>query len=182
MSRYGLLLATLLLTAAGSNQVLAQGACDRDCLRSTLNAYMAAVVANDVGAAPVVLGFRQTENAINVAPGNGVWQSVTGLGEVRLTYVDEVSGQAAYFGTVEEGEQVAIVTVRVKVEGREVTEAEWYLARADDPGLSGPRQPGGPPANLHNPEYLQSNAPGCSRRSRRSRTRREARLHCRCFG
>ena len=46
----------------------------------------------------------------------------------------------------------AVVTVRVRVENRQLTEAEWYVARADDPGLNGPRQPGRPPANLHNPE------------------------------
>src|SRR6185436_3637218 len=34
-----------------------------------------------------------------------------------------------------------------------------YIARADDPGLNGPRQPGRPPANLHNPEYLAKNPP-----------------------
>ena len=45
------------------------------------------------------------------------------------------------------------------VEGRRLTEAEWYLARADDPGLNGPRQPGRPPANLHNPDYLSKNPP-----------------------
>ncbi|HET8697926.1 MAG TPA: hypothetical protein VFO94_10595, partial [Gammaproteobacteria bacterium] len=137
----------------------AQGSCDRECLRSMLDRYLAAVVAHDPGAAPVVTGFRQTENAINVAPGNGVWRSVTGLGEVQRKYFDAVSGQAAYFGTVEEGDAIAIVTVRVRVENRAITEAEWYIARADDPGLSGARQPGRPPANLHNPEYLARNQP-----------------------
>lgn len=153
------LLFCLLLACSGSTSAFAQTACGRDCLRSSLDRYLAAVVANDPDSAPVVLGFRQTENAINVPPGKGVWQSVTGLGEVQRRYVDEVSGQAAYFGTVEEGSETAIVTVRVKVEDRAITEAEWYLARADDPGLNGPRQPGGPPANLHNPEYLAAHPP-----------------------
>jgi len=160
MTRTSLLLVLgLALAGLSPSPASAQGACDRDCLRTTLNQYLAAVVAGDPGTAPVVVGFRQTENAINVAPGSGVWQSVTGLGEVQRTYVDDVSGQAAYFGTVEEGGETAIVTVRVKVENRAITEAEWYLARADDPGLGGPRQPGGPPANLHNPEYLAANPP-----------------------
>ena len=159
--RSTLVLSALLLLGAASNQAQGQGQanCDRDCLRSTLMAYLDAVVADDPEAAPLVLGFRQTENAINVAPGDGVWQSVTGLGEVQRSYVDELSGQAAYFGAVEEGDETAIVTVRVKVENRQITEAEWYLARADDPGLNGPRQPGEPPANLHNPEYLEQNPP-----------------------
>jgi hypothetical protein len=145
--------------AGGATDALAQAACDRACLRAMLDQYLAAVVADDPGTAPLVVGFRQTENAINVRPGEGVFNTVTGLGEVQRRYFDPVSGQAAYYGTVEEGSGTAIVTVRVRVENRELTEAEWYLARADDPGLNGPRQPGRPPANLHNPEYLTQHPP-----------------------
>ena len=117
------------------------------------------MIKHDPAAAPLVVGFRQTENAINVRPGNGVWKTVTSLGAVQRRYLDPASGQAAYYGTVEESGGAAIVTVRVRVEGRRLTEAEWYLARADDPGLNGPRQPGRPPANLHNPDYLSKNPP-----------------------
>jgi hypothetical protein len=136
-----------------------QGECDRSCLGEALDGYLAAVVAHDPARASVAVGFRQTENAINVAPGRGVWQSVTALGAVQRKYFDTVTGQAGYFGTVMEGEETAIVTVRLRVENRAVIEAEWYIARANDPGLSGPRQPGQPPANLHNPEYLGQNPP-----------------------
>jgi hypothetical protein len=137
----------------------AQGTCDRTCLRAMLEGYLDAVVDNDPASAALAVGIRETENAINFAPGRSVWQSVTALGEVQRFYLDEVSGQAAYFGTVEEGSDTAIVTVRIRVENREVTEAEWYVARENDPGLNGPRQPGGPPANLHNPGYLAQNPP-----------------------
>jgi hypothetical protein len=159
MSRYlGVILVGLVASAAAT-PAAAQAACDRACLRTMLDQYLGAVVKHDPGAAPLVVGFRQTENAINVRPGNGVWKTVTGLGKVQRRYLDPVSGQAAYYGTVEEGASTAIVTVRVRVENRQLTEAEWFLARADDPGLNGPRQPGRPPANLHNPEYLAQNPP-----------------------
>ena len=148
-----------LMMASGATQAAAQATCDRACLRTMLDQYLAAVVKHDPSAAPLVVGFRQTENAINVRPGNGTWKTVTGLGKVQRRYLDATSGQAAYYGTVEEGSSTAIVTVRVRVENKQLTEAEWYLARADDPGLSGPRQPGRPPANLHNPEYLAKNPP-----------------------
>jgi hypothetical protein len=124
-----------------------------------LDQYLAAVIKHDPAAAPLVVGFRQTENAINVRPGNGVWKTVTALGKVQRRYLDPVTGQAAYYGTVEEGGSTAVVTVRVRVENRQLTEAEWYVARENDPGLSGPRQPGRPPANLHNPDYLAQNPP-----------------------
>jgi len=151
----------LLATAIAGSPALAsaQTTCDRACLRTMLDQYLAAVVKHDPVAAPLVVGFRQTENAINVRPGNGVWKSVTGLGKVQRRYLDPVSGQAAYYGTVEEGSETAVVTVRVRVENRKLTEAEWFLARANDPGLNGPRQPGRPPANLHNPDYLAQNPP-----------------------
>jgi len=124
-----------------------------------LDQYLAAVVAHDPSKAPLVVGFRQTENAVNVAPGQGMWQSATALGKVQRRYFDPVTGQAGYYGTVMEGDEPAIVTVRLRVEDNALTEAEWYIARANDPGLSGPRQPGRPPANLHNPEYLEQNPP-----------------------
>jgi hypothetical protein len=51
------------------------------------------------------------------------------------------------------------VTVRVRVENRKLTEGEWYIARENDPGLNGPRQPGAGPANAYNVEYLTQNPP-----------------------
>ena len=160
MTRYvcGVVLG-LMAFVGGTQPASAQTTCDRACLRTTLDQYLAAVVKHDPNAAPLVVGFRQTENAINVRPGNGVWKTVTGLGKVQRRYLDPVSGQAAYYGTVEEGSETAIVTVRVRVENRKLTEAEWFLARANDPGLNGPRRQGGPPANLHNPDYLAQNPP-----------------------
>jgi hypothetical protein len=88
-----------------------------------------------------------------------VWKTITGLGKMQRRYVDAVTGQAAYYGIVEEGGSSAIATARIRVQNHKVTEAEWYLARPDDPGLNGPRQPGRPPANLFNPEYLTANPP-----------------------
>jgi hypothetical protein len=145
--------------AGGTVPAIGQAACDRACLRGMLDQYLNAVVKHDPTAAPLVVGFRQTENAINVRPGNGLWKSVTGLGKVQRRYFDAVSGQAAYFGTVEEGDSTAIVNVRVRVENRKLTEAEWHVARENDPGLSGPRQPGRGPANAFNKDYLAQNPP-----------------------
>ena len=150
----------VIVVAVVAGSASAQTTCDRACLRTMLDQYLTAVVKHDPGAAPLVVGFRQTENAINVRPGNGgVWKSVTALGKVQRRFFDATTGQAGYYGTVEEGSSTAIVTVRVRVENKQLTEAEWYIARADDPGLNGSRQPGRPPANLHNPEYLAKNPP-----------------------
>src|SRR5206468_2296615 len=83
--------------------------CDRACLKTALDQYLTAVVTHNPSAAPLFSGFRQTENAVVVRPGTGVWKSVSGLGKVQRRYLDAVSGQAAYFGIVEEGATSAIV-------------------------------------------------------------------------
>ena len=112
----------VVVVAVGVGSASAQTTCDRACLRTMLDQYLTAVVKHDPGAAPLVVGFRQTENAINVRPGNGgVWKSVTALGKVQRRYLDATSGQAAYYGTVEEGNSTAIVTVRVRIENKQLS-------------------------------------------------------------
>lgn len=143
---------------ATAGAAAAQGDCDRACLRTTLDRYLSAVVVHDPARAPLAVGFRQTENAVNTRPGDGVWKTVTGLGAVQRRYFDALTGQAGYFGIVEEGSRLAVVTVRVRVERRQITEAEWYLARNGDPGLRPPRE-GQPPPNLFNPEGLAKDPP-----------------------
>jgi len=142
----GLVMAAARVEAAGP-------ACDRACLKTTLDAYLNAVIKHDPSAAPLMVGFRQTENAIVVRPGTGLWKSMTGLGAVQRRYLDPVTGQAAFFGIIEEGAGKAVVTVRVKVDDRKISEAEWLLARK---GEWGPNGPGG---NVFNPESLAMTPP-----------------------
>jgi hypothetical protein len=168
------LTAAAAIVIGGATAASAQNDCDRACLKTALDQYLAAVIKHDPAAAPLVVGFRQTENAINVPPGGGVWKTVTSLGKVQRRYLDTVSGQAGYYGIVEEGGSSAIVTVRVRVQNRKITEAEWYLARPGDPGLNGPAQPGRPPANLFNPDYLTANPPPERTLSAAQRLPREA--------
>src|SRR5215813_12140261 len=108
------------VVALRSAPAAAQSVCDRTCLRTILDQYLAAVVKHDPSAAPLVIGFRQTENAINTRPGNGVWKTISALGKVQRRYLDPVTGQAAYYGTLEEadkdGGKTILATVRVRVE------------------------------------------------------------------
>jgi hypothetical protein len=128
--------------------------CDRACLKATLDQYLAAIIQHEPTAAPLAVGYRHTENAINIPPGKGVWQSVSALGKVQRRYIDPESGQAAYYGVVDESGKLAIVTARLRVENRSITEAEWYIAREGDPGL-----PGSTPPNNWNPDSLTTTPP-----------------------
>jgi hypothetical protein len=143
-----------LLAFCGSTPSLAAGTnCDRACLRAVLDQYLNAVIKHDPGAAPLMIGFRQTENAIVVRPGTGLWKSMTGLGTMQRRYIDAVTGEAAYFGIIEEGAEKAVVTLRMKVDDRKISEAEWILARKGEWG------PNGPNGNVFNAESLVANPP-----------------------
>jgi hypothetical protein len=133
-------------------------ACDRACLKSTLDQYLNAVVQHNPSAAPLSIGFRQTENAMVRKQGTGLWQSAKALGKLQRRYFDTETGQAGYFGTLDEETGPAIVTVRLKIEDRKITEAEWVLSRKGDPGL-GPQ--GGQQANaaFNDVDYLLAHPP-----------------------
>lgn len=138
----------------------AQGAaCDRECLRATLMRYLNAVAKNAPDEAGIIAGFRQTENAEVKRVGAGTWESVTALGVVQRYYLDPVSGQAAYFGLVEERGKPAVVSVRVKVSERQITEAEWYIGREGQPGMAGDPAPDGTGAAPYDPAYVIANPP-----------------------
>jgi len=153
------ILSFMICAAALCSSAFAAESCDRACLKNTLDQYLKAVIAHNPSGAPLFGGYRQTENAVVVKLGNGVWKTVTGLGKVQRRFADPVSGQAAYYGIVEEGDKLAIVTARIRVEDRKITEGEWYIARENDPGLNGPRQPGAGPANVFNPDGLIASPP-----------------------
>jgi hypothetical protein len=132
--------------------------CDRACLKATLDQYLRALVKHDPAAAPLGIAFRQTENAVVSLPGTGLWRSVTALGKLDRRYYDATTEQAAYFGTLDEAGGPVIVTLRLRVEDRKITEAEWVLNRKGDPGL-GPLGGGQADAAFYDPEYLIAHAP-----------------------
>ena len=136
--------------------------CDRACLKTTLDQYLNALVTHKPGSAPLSVGFRQTENAVVRRLGTGLWESATGLGKVQRRYFDPESGNAGYFGLLEEAAGPAIATLRLKVEDRKITEAEWVLSRKGDPGLG---SNGGAQANAayYDPEYLIAHQPPSDR-------------------
>lgn len=131
-------LAALLGSAAPA---LAQRAdCNRACLSRTLDQFIKAVVARDPAKAPLAAHFRQTQNAVAIPAGEGIWKSNEGIGAVDRRYVDPLTGETEFYGTMKEGDTQAIVSARVRVENQQITEAEWHIARKGDAGIAG--QPG----------------------------------------
>jgi hypothetical protein len=131
-------------------------------LKTTLDQYLNAVVMHKPAAAPLSVGFRQTENAVVRRLGTGLWESATSLGKVQRRYFDPETGNAGYFGLLEEAAGPTIATLRLKVEDRKITEAEWVLSRKGDPGL-GPNAGAQSNAAYYDPEYLLAHQPPSDR-------------------
>jgi len=128
---------TLVLGLGLSSLAHAQATCDRACLDTTLNAYMDAIVAHDPAQAPIATNYRHTENDVVIPLGKGMWQSVTGMGAIVRHYLDPQTGNAVFYGILNEGDIEAIAGIRLQVENRLVTEAEWFIGRDADPGSDG---------------------------------------------
>ena len=128
----------LALTAGSAN---AKVNCDRSCLNGKLDQFLKAVAAKDPSKANLWVGFRETVNADLTAPGDGIWKTNTGFGSLDRRYFDSETAQAEFYGTIKEGDSTAIVSLRLKLHGDQIGEAEWHIARAADPGITGdPKQ------------------------------------------
>src|ERR1700722_18390574 len=123
-TRLRIIAACALFALFGSTNVsAATGTCDRACLKNYLDQYLNAVLKHDPSAAPLWAGFRETENAVVTHAGNGAWKTFTGFGKLQRRFADTVNQSAGYFGTLEEGSDTDIVSVRIKVENEKITEA-----------------------------------------------------------
>ena len=108
-------------------------ACDRACLYSVLDQYLAALASRDARKAPWGPVVRNSENNVVLPVGDGLWGTLTKMGSYQLRIADPDTGQVAYFGAVDENGAVSPFVVRLKVEQRQVVEAETLVRRkADD--------------------------------------------------
>jgi hypothetical protein len=153
---------------AGSTAALAED-CNRDCLKRHLDTYLSSVANHKPADAGLWVGFRQTENAVVIPEGQGAWKNVTALGSIQRRYLDPVQSQAGYFGTVMLGDEEAVVAIRLKVQWNQVTEAEWFISRKSDPGVTG--EPGKTPFSI---ETLKATLPAQRVVPKAERMQREA--------
>jgi hypothetical protein len=124
-----------LVWLSGGGAHASEAACGRACLRQVLDGYIGAVFKHDVAAAPLAAHARATLNAAPLGDGEGIWRTLTGYGPVQRRYFDTQTGQALYYGLMDEGGQTNIVALRVKVDHHHVAEAEWTVARAGSGGM-----------------------------------------------
>ncbi len=117
-------------------RLAAQGAaaCDRACLAGVMTAYLSSLVAHDATAAPLASGARFTEDARELAVGEGLWKSATKLRPFRTDFLDPQTGTAAVHTVVEENGAPVLLAARLRVVNRRITEIETIAVRSQQEG------------------------------------------------
>ena len=105
------------------------GTCDRACLEEIADRYLDAMVAHDASKAPLADDLIFTENTVKLPPTEGLWFTASGLGNFKFYVADTETGQVVWTGIVKEHDKPVLLSVRLKVEDRRITEAESIAVR-----------------------------------------------------
>ena len=125
------ILVPLCLFALGAAAAPAEkpASCDRACLEGIADQYLSAMVAHDASKAPFAKGLIFTENTIKLPPTEGLWFTASGLGDFKFYVCDLQTGQVAWTGIAKEHDKPVLLSVRLKVVDRKITEAESIVVR-----------------------------------------------------
>jgi hypothetical protein len=104
---------------------------DRPALYGYADAYLGALAARDASRLPWAERVIFTENNVQLAIGDGAWNTVTAVREgFDLKCADRRTGQVAWFGVVEERGNPAIMGLRMKVGSGGIEEVETVICRS----------------------------------------------------
>jgi hypothetical protein len=117
--------------APGSAAAEASDPCDRACLEGAAEAYIAALAAKNPAAAPFAPDYRYTENGAALSLPDGLWRTISGTTDYRIFVTDPVTQNVGFFTVVEENGAQIILSTRLQLEDRRITEAEAVIARFD---------------------------------------------------
>lgn len=126
----GMMLAATRAQAEEFSQYKVQ--CGQACLEGFAELYLAALVARDPSLAPLAPDVRFTENGSQLAIGDALWATATGIGANKLVFTDPASGGIAIYAAITENGMPSMFAARLKVEHREITEIETSVLRRND--------------------------------------------------
>jgi hypothetical protein len=161
---------TAQIGSARENAALVPGtlppACDRACLYGFMDRYLEALVVKDPARLPWAPNARFTENNVELSIGDGLWGTVSGLGDYKLKFADAQNGEVGFFGVVKETITSSAFAVRMKVQAGKIAELETVILRVADMGaLAGNENPFSKGVFEDKP-ILQQNVPANQRRPR----------------
>jgi hypothetical protein len=126
-------IAVLLVSGAAfrpDRAAAADPACNRVCLNGFVDQYLAALATRDPSRLPVTGNIRFTEDSAPLKLGDGLWQTVTGVGTYRIYCDESEAGEVGSIDVIEENKLPAILMLRLKVVDHKISEVETILVRS----------------------------------------------------
>jgi hypothetical protein len=142
----------VLAQAPGERSAIRDDGCDHACLMGFVHGYMDALTHKDPGRARLAPDVRFTENDVEMPIGNdGLWGSITGAASTGLEVADPSTGNAAWFGTIDEHGAPAYYAMRLKVMDGRIVEVETVVDRK----TTMPAPFGDPDKVVHDPAFAE---------------------------
>jgi hypothetical protein len=105
---------------------------ERSRLIRIMDDYLAAFAARAPGRLPLAPGLRSTEDTQPLPLGSGLWRTVRALHAGGQYFVDPLGGQVEFWGVIDELGNPAIISIRLRIEGRLIAEVETLSTRAGE--------------------------------------------------
>jgi hypothetical protein len=132
----------------------AAGDCDRGCLEGFADQYLDALVAHDPSRIPLAAKVKFTENGQELAVGDALWATASDKpATYRICLADPKTGQVGFSGLMKENGKLTLISFRLKIANRQVTEIEQIVARDDGQFF------GGKSLSVPDPIYAEILAP-----------------------
>jgi hypothetical protein len=137
MKRFFLLRGLLLLLGISVFPAYAQNKCDRKCLVTLMDRYLAALVQHNPNSVPVAKDVILVENTEKIAIGKGLWETASaGPTKFKIYAADPVAGQVGFMGIIKEKNKPVILGARLKVVDGKITEIDHLVVRDNKEPLS----------------------------------------------
>ena len=109
-------------------------AATREALYAAADAYLAALAAKDCSRLAWAKQVVFTENNVQLALGDGLWNTVTAVQGYDLKCADPETGEVCWFGIVEESGAAAVMGLRLALRGGRIAEVETIVCRPSELG------------------------------------------------
>jgi hypothetical protein len=108
------------------------GACDEECLKGVMDAYLNGLDKHDPSLVPVAAHYRYTENGAQIQLGDALWVTFNSYGKYRHDVYDIQTGGVASYLSITENHEMPFpdfLAIRLKISGRKITEIETVVDR-----------------------------------------------------
>jgi hypothetical protein len=89
--------------------------------------YLDAMLAHDPAKVQFARDYKLTENGQRIMAGDGLWNTLSAKGAYRLFVADVEAQSVAFFGSIKESDNGAMLGLRLKIRNNQITEAEQFI-------------------------------------------------------